>query len=308
MLTWTGTKRIFNSGYINFKRNKVVSIASVLVVTITLSFIASIILLNFILDFSLGQIKDKVDVTIYFSAKASEAQVLSMKSSIEKMPEVASVVYISAEEDLADFRERHANDYMLIQALDELDDNPLTASLNIKAKDSKQYESIVKFLEDDSALMKSNGTIIDKINYNENKAIIDRLNSIMDGAQKLGFLITTILIIISILITFNTIRLTIYMAREEIGVMRLVGAENKYIRGPFIVEGIIYGAISSLVTMLIFLVVTWWLGSHMTSFLGVNMYSYYLGNFFRIFGIILGSGAILGVVSSYLAVKRYLRK
>lgn len=285
-----------------------ISISSVLVVTITLSFVASILFLNAILSFSLSQIKDKVDVTIYFSAKATEDRILSLKSTIENMQEVSDVSYVSAEQALNDFRQRHTNDYMLIQALDELDDNPLTASLNIKAKDSKQYESIVKSMENDSSLMKNNSSIIEKINYNENKIVIDRLNTIIDGAQKLGFLITLILIIISILITFNTIRLTIYMAREEIGVMRLVGAQNKYIRGPFIVEGVIYGALSSVLTMLIFLGVTLWLSNNMTSFLGIDMYQYYISNIFQIFGIIFGSGLLLGVVSSYLAVKKYLRK
>lgn len=308
MSTWTGTKRIFNSGYINFRRNKMISISSVLVVTITLSFVASILFLNAILSFSLSQIKDKVDVTIYFSAKATEDRILSLKSTIENMPEVSDVSYVSAEQALNDFRQRHTNDYMLIQALDELDDNPLTASLNIRAKDSKQYESIVKSMENDSSLMKNNSSIIEKINYNENKIVIDRLNTIIDGAQKLGFLITLILIIISILITFNTIRLTIYMAREEIGVMRLVGAQNRYIRGPFIVEGIIYGVLSSVLTMIIFLGVTLWLSNNMTSFLGIDMYQYYISNIFQIFGIIFGSGLLLGMVSSYLAVKKYLRK
>ena len=166
MLNWTGTKRIFKSGYINFKRNKMISVSSVLVVTITLSFIASLFFLNVILNFSLSQIRDKVDVTIYFSAKATEDRILSFKTDIESMPEVSSVDYISAEQQLQNFRERHTNDYMLIQALDELDDNPLTASLNIKAKDSKQYEGIVKSMENDSSLMKNNSSIIDKINYN----------------------------------------------------------------------------------------------------------------------------------------------
>ena len=114
MLNWTGTKRIFKSGYINFKRNKMISVSSVLVVTITLSFIASLFFLNVILNFSLSQIRDKVDVTIYFSAKATEDRILSFKTDIESMPEVSSVDYISAEQQLQNFRERHTNDYMLI--------------------------------------------------------------------------------------------------------------------------------------------------------------------------------------------------
>ena len=308
MLTWTGTKRIFRSGYVNFRRNTVVSMASVLVVTITLSVIAALIFLQAILNFSLNEIKNKVDITIYFSANAPVDKINTVKAAIEDMPEVESVGYTSAEDRLAEFKARHENDYMLLQALNELDDNPLTASLNIKAKDSRQYESIVKSLEEGSSLMKQNSNIVDKVNYHQNKVVIDRLNSIIAGAETLGFLITLILIIVSVIITFNTIRLTIYMSREEIGVMRLVGAENKYIRGPFIVEGIIYGGIASFATMILFWLISWWLGNHMTSFFGLNMLEYYLGSFVQIFAIILGSGVILGVLSSYLAVKRYLKK
>jgi cell division transport system permease protein len=108
-------------------------------------------------------------------------------------------------------------------------------------------------------------------------------------------------------ITFNTIRLTIYFAREEISVMRLVGADNRYIRGPFMIEGIVYGAVSTLITVVLFFFITLWFGKSMTDFLGLNLFSYYLRNIFQIFIIILLSGAILGSISSFLATRRYLK-
>jgi len=300
-------KRIFRAGFINFWRNGSVSLASVLISTVTLSVITALIFLQAILNFSLASVKDKVDITIYFNGGAPEENIMTLKSSIEKLPEVAMVSYTSQEQALADFEARHAGDYLTLQALDELGDNPLGASLNIKAKETSQYESIAKFLEGDNVLGGSTD-IIDKINYNQNKVVIDRLSSIIDGARKLGYAVTLILVGLCILITFNTIRLTIYISREEIGIMRLVGASNAYIRGPFLVEGIIYGFLAALVTIIIFYPASLWLGNHMTDFFGMNVYNYYVSNFLEIFLIIFATGVILGSISSGLAIKRYLRK
>ena len=301
--------RILKAGLINFKRSGLISWAAVLVVTITLSVIVLIVLLQAVLYSSLNQIKDKVDVTVYFTVGAPEDQILAVKSSLEKLPEVASVTYTSAGTALATFRDRHSNDYPTIQALDEIGTNPLGGYLNIKAKEVSQYESIANFLNSNNSSLTSGTTsIIDKVDYNQNKLVIDRLNSIIAGAQKLGFLITLVLIIISIIITFNTIKLTIFISKEEIGVMRLVGASKTRVRGPFMIEGAVYGIIASFITMLLFWPATLWLGNHMTNFLGLNLYNYYVSNFFQIFVIILFSGMFLGMVSSYLAIRKYLDK
>ncbi|MEK7104439.1 MAG: permease-like cell division protein FtsX [Patescibacteria group bacterium] len=304
----TELKRIIKAGFVNFTRSGIVSWAAVLVVTITLSVITTIILLNAVLHFSLNQIKDKVDVTIYFTVNAPENKILSLKGSLENLPEVQQVSYVSAKEALQLFRDRHQNDYPTIQALDEIRDNPLGGYLNVKAKEVSQYESIANFLKSDDTLVLGSTSIIDKVNYNQNKTIIDRLNNIISGAQKLGFLVTLILIIISIIITFNTIRLTIFIAKEEIGVMRLVGASKMRVRGPFMVEGAIYGIIATIVTLIIFFPATIYLGKNMTNFLGLNIYDYYISNLFQIFVIILLSGIILGMFSSFIAIRKYLNK
>jgi cell division transport system permease protein len=304
----TVLKRIIKTGFLNFKRGGLVSWAAILVVTITLSVITSIIFLQATLRFSLTQIENKVDVTIYFTANAPENKIFLLKSSLEKLPEVAEVSYTSADEALRIFRERHENDYPTIQALDEIGDNPLGAYLNVKAKEVSQYESIANFMKSDNTLVAGSASIVDKVNYHQNKLVIDRLNNIISGAQQLGFLITLILIIISIIITFNTIRLAIFISKEEIGVMRLVGASKMHVRGPFMIEGMIYGVVATIITLLIFWPATAWLGYNMTDFLGINMYDYYLSNFFQIFAILLLSGIILGIISSFLAVRRYLKR
>ncbi|MEK7219216.1 MAG: permease-like cell division protein FtsX [Patescibacteria group bacterium] len=304
----TDLKRIIKAGFINFKRGGLVSFAAVLVVTITLSVITIIILLQAVLYSSLDQIKDKVDVTIYFTVDAPESKVMFLKESLEKLPEVATVSYTSATDALKLFRDRHANDYSTLAALDEIGNNPLGAYLNVKAKEISQYESIANFLKSDNALASGDGDIIDKVNYHQNKLVIDRLNIIIAGAQKLGFLITLLLVIISIIITFNTIRLTIFISKEEIGVMRLVGASKMRVRGPFMIEGAIYGIIATIITLLLFLPITIWFGRNMTDFLGLDIYDYYISNLFQIFAIILLSGIILGAISSFIAIRRYLNK
>lgn len=306
-MSFVDTKRIIRSGFKNFRRSGVTSLASVLVTTITLCVILSLVFLQVILNFSLAQIKDKVDVTIYMTTSASEEKVLALKTSIEKLPEVASVNYESAEDALAQFKEKYSNDYLTIQALEELKENPLGASLNVKATDPSQYESIAKFIETSIAEGAAQG-IVDKVNYRQNKVVIDRLTSILEGARILGLLITLILVVISVIITFNTIRLTIFISREEIGIMRLVGAANKYIRGPFMVEGILYGVISAIATMVFFYPFSLWLGNKLSGFFGINMFEYYLGNFFQLFLIVLLCGTFLGVISSLLAVRKYLKK
>ncbi len=304
----TTFKRIIKGGFLNFKRGGIISWAAVLVVTITLSVITMIIFLQAVLHFSLTQIKDKVDVTIYFTTNAPEDKILALQSSLEQLPEVANVSYTSAADALILFRDRHQSDYPTIQALDEIGVNPLGAYLNVKAKEVSQYESIANFMKSDNALVLGSASIVDKVNYYQNKLVIDRLNTIIGGAQRLGFLLTFILIIISIIITFNTIRLAIFISKEEIGVMRLVGASKMHVRGPFMIEGVIYGIVATLITMFIFWPIGFWLGRNMTDFLGINMYNYYLSNFFQIFAIILLSGILLGVISSFLAVRRYLNK
>ncbi|OGI88537.1 hypothetical protein A2906_01255 [Candidatus Nomurabacteria bacterium RIFCSPLOWO2_01_FULL_37_25] len=304
----TALKRIIKAGFINFTRGGIISWAAVLVVTITLSVITMIILLQAVLYFSLNVIKDKVDVTIYFNVGTSEDKIILLKESLLKLPEVAAVSYTSDIEALKLFRSRHENDYPTIQALDEIGDNPLGAYLNVKAREVNQYEDIANFLKSDNTLVLGSANIIDKVNYHQNKLVIDKLNAIISGAQKLGFLITLLLIIISIIITFNTIRLTIFISKEEISVMRLVGASKMRVRGPFMIEGAIYGIVATILTLILFWPVTAWLGRNMTDFLGINMYDYYVSNFFQIFAIILLSGIFLGVISSFLAIRKYLNK
>ncbi len=307
---WLSTKRIFKSGLLNFLRNGFVSLSSVLVMTITLFIITSIILLGGFLNYSLDQVKGKVDVNVYFITTAKEVDILSIKKSLESLPEVFSVEYISRDQALTNFREKHKGDDLTLQALEELGNNPLGATLNIKAKDPSQYAGISKSLEDMSSGMLSQGElkIIDKVNYTQNKVVIDRLTSIVNSTNIMGIWFAIIFIFISIVVTFNTIKLTIFMSRDEISVMRLVGASNEYVKGPFIVSGLLCGTISAVIILIAFAVVTFTVNSYYGFyFVGFDLFKYYITHFLQIFGVIFGSGIVLGALASYLAAHKYLR-
>lgn len=305
-MMWIKAKRVIKAGFVNFWRNGWISLATVLVIVITLFTIGSLIFSRAILGSMISQIQDKVDISIYFKTDAEESDILALKDSVSKLPEVKSAEYVSAEQSLENFKERHEDNALIMQSIEELGENPLGAMLNIKTKETSQYDSVAKYLESQSGT--AGGSMIDKINYYQNKKVIDRLSKILDSAKTLGTAISVILVIISIIIAFNTIRLAIYISREEIGVMRLVGASDRFVRGPFIVEGVIYGVISSIIAMIIFYPLTLWLGPMTDNFFsGINIFQYYVANFGQIFLILLLLGVSVGAFSSYIAVKRYLK-
>lgn len=290
----------------SFWRNGWVSLAAILVVVITLFTIGSLVFFKGGLDAILAQLKDKVDITVYFKPDATEEDILTIQTAVSKLSETREVEYITKEQALENFKERNKNNALLMQSLEELGDNPLGASLNIKAKEISQYESIANFLN--SNMESGEGSRIDKINYFENKRVIERLSVLTDTAQRFGLIISLVLAGIAILVTFNTIRLAIYSSREEIEVMRLVGASNKFASGPFIVEGVMYGAVSAIITMIIFFPVTLWLGTLTENFLsGMNIYNYYIQNFGQIFVILLIVGVVICSISSFIAIRRYLK-
>ncbi len=305
---WVNIKRVVKAGFVSFWRNSFVSLGSVLVMTVTLFVIGGIIFLLATLDTSLDDLKSKVDINVYISPNAPEDDIASLKNSLTTLPEVKEVKYISREEALVNYRKRHENDQSALDALAELSDNPFGAVLNITAREPGQYEAIAEFLKVDNVIGADRRMIVSKVNYEDNRTAIAVLSKIIVSAQRLSLVVVLVLIILSLLIIFNTVRLAIYTARDEISVMKLVGASNKYIRGPFVVVGAMYGIIAGIFTLSVFYPLTRWLGTATADFFnGINVFHYYIANFSQIFCVIMGSGIFLGVISSYLAVRRYLK-
>lgn len=304
---FTSVRRIVRAGFVGFWRNGFVSLAAIFVMTITLTVVGSAMLVGQLLNASLVQIRDKVDINVYMVTSASESAVLSLKASLEALPDVKKVTYTSREQALQQFRDKHQNDESTLQALSELGDNPLGASLSVRAKETSEYANIAAFLQQQRDQESSNTPLIDRINFNQNKEAIDKLTRFVGAADHSSYIALIVLIVSSILIAFNTIRLAIYTTREEIGIMRLVGASNMFIRGPFMFQGIMYGLISGVLTLLIIYPVVLWLGPPTESFFSFNLFTYFVTNFGHLFFVIVGSGIALGIVSSTLAVARYLR-
>lgn len=303
---WTGIKRVIRSGFVGFWRNAFVSIAAIFVMTVALFVVGSTMMVNKVLEVSLANIQSKVDINVYFVVDAEQGSIDALKTSLEALPDVSAVTYTSREEALAEFRERHQNDETIMQGLDELGDNPLGASLSIRAKETSQYEGIAAFLNDQRAQEDPQRPLINDVNYVKNKEAIDKLTSIINAVERSTFVAMIVLVAASILITFNTIRLAIYTSREEISVMRLVGASNTFIRGPFMLQGVMYGVIAGVLALLILYPLVLWLGPATEAFFQFNLFNYFVSDFPRVFGIIVGSGIALGTVSSMMAVARYL--
>ncbi|MDB5238579.1 MAG: Cell division protein FtsX [Candidatus Kaiserbacteria bacterium] len=308
MSFWVTSKRVARYGLAGFVRNGFVSLAAVLIMTITLFVVSGLMIAGAALSSTLTQLTNTVDVTVYFTTDATQDQINDIQNSLKALPEVASVAYVSREQALADFKTRHQDDQLTMQALDELGSNPLGAALEVRAKQTSQYEAIAQYLTTQQSAGTGSGVAIDKVNFYQNKTAIDRLTNIIDTSRRVGFVVAIILALSSLLISFNTIRLAIYTSRDEIGVMNLVGAGHWYVRGPFMIAGVLYGAVAGIAVLLLLYPITLWLGPGSERFLGTfNVFRYYTTSFPVIFLVIMGSGIALGALSSYLAVRRYLR-
>lgn len=316
-MIFTHLKRIIRTGFINFWRNGFLSFSAVVVITLSLSVFGALIFGSAFGRALINEVKNKVDINVYFNLDSQEPDIFALRKTIEALPEVQKVEYVSREQALTDFKEKWKDNGFIMQGLEEIGSNPFPAVLNIKAKEPSQYAGIASFLEGKNS--SQNGTdIVDKINYNQNKLIIERLGRIIPAIEKSGAIVAILFVIVAIVMVFNTIRLIIFTAREEISVMKLVGASNFYIRGPFVISGIMYGIFSAILTLLVLGGFAYYSDSMLVKFAGSqnisdlatfsNVFlSYFVQNFGQIFGIIMGAGIILGAISSYMAVRRYLR-
>lgn len=296
--------RTFKEGWLNFRRNGWLSFATVSIITLSLFIVSLSLLLGLTTHYVLQNMKDKVTVSVSFNPDITEERILQIRDELSKYKkEIASVEYVSREDALSSFLAESGNDPIIAQAVQEIGENPLLASLVIKAVAPEYYDVIVNQIER-STFQSS----ISRINYAKNKKIFDRLDRINGATQKIGLILGSAFIFIAILITFNTIRITIYSHRQEFEIMRLVGASNIYVRMPFVFEGVFYGISAALMTTLSLYIVAYFI-SPLTegaipqgNFLGL-----YNDFFFLFFFGTMILGILLGVISSSIAIRRYLK-
>lgn len=305
----TGFRRVVKAGFVGFWRNAYVSLASIFVLTVALFVIGATMFLDQIMNTSLQTLQSKVDINVYFVPEAPQDEIDRILAAVESLPDVAEATYTSREEALAEYRERNQDNAISLQALEELDENPLGSNIAIRAKETSQYESVARFLQEQRDLEQPQTPVIDQITYDDERTreSIDTLTAIINAIEQASLIVMGLLLIAAVLITFNTIRLAIYTSREEIAIMRLVGASNMFIRGPFMLQGIMYGFIAGVLALLLFYPILVWLGPRTETFFEINLFTYYVTHFSEIFGVLIGIGVILGFVSSTLAVTRYLR-
>lgn len=273
------------------------------IMALTLILFLGLLSLQFVTSQIVSTLRDKIDISAYFTSDATDNQIAQISSDLKALPEISNITYISRDRALADFKARHANDQLIQDSLSQLDSNPLAASLNIKTKDSSQYASVAEFLQNNK--FKS---VIGKINFYENKGVIDRIRNLSNGIKNWGLAATLILAFIAVLVTFNTVRLTIYNQKEQIEIMRLVGASNWHIRGPYLAEGGIYGLFASLISLGAFYPIVYFISGKISAFApNVDLFGYFMGGMAQVVFLALFLGIFLGVASSFIAIRKHLR-
>lgn len=302
--------RIIKHGALNFWRHKAISSAAISVLSLTLIIITGVALLSIVAQTILASIESKIDISATFKPDTAEEQIMKVKNALEGLGEVGGVDYISQEKALADFRERHKDDEIVQRSLDEVGANPFGATLNIKSKNAAnavEFERIARFLQQDVY-----ADVLDKVNYFDNKAIIERLSAITAAARRGGVALSLILVLIATLVAFNTIRLAIYTMRDRFTIMRLVGSSNWFIRGPVIVESILNGVLAALITSMLYLFGLSIISPKLAEFfagpnINIDIYSAFLTNFWQFFLLQVIIAVVLGIIASLFALRRYLK-
>jgi len=296
-------KRAIKSGWKGFRRQGGLSFATIFILIITISLVTSLFFFQKTSQYLVESLKEKVDMYVYFQEELTNDRIMEIQEELSKMPEIKEIVYISREEALERFKERHEKDEAILESLQELGRNPLLASLNIKAWDATQYAAISSFLTNASF-----NDLIAKVDYQQKKSAIDKIFSITDSINTAGVVASIIFAVVAVLVAFNTVRLAIYNRREEIETMRLVGASNWFIHGPFLVQGMISGLLAVLTTLIIFGVGLYFLAPHLEFLIpGCNIFDYFLNNLWLVVLLQLATGVGLGALSSWIAVMKYLK-
>lgn len=289
----------------DFYRNIWLSLATISILVLTLLSINFLVVFDAMAKTAIEVIENKVDISINFKATTGEDEIEGMKKYIINLPEVASVEYISQEQALKKFQQRHQGQTTILEAIEELDSNPLGATLRVKARNLDSYSVILQTID----RAEYNKLIVSK-NYDDRQEMISKISGWINTGKKLVLASILFFILISALIVFNTIRVAIYTHREEIGIEKLVGATDWFVSLPFIIESIFYSLISCLITIIIiypFLIIV---QPYITNFFGsgqLDLVNYFNSNFVAIFVSEFLLISLLNILSSFIAIRKYLK-
>ena len=300
---FTILSRIVHYGFKNFWRSGSLSTATVAIMILASLVFIGLILFGVVSSQAAASIQDKIDISVYFKTNVSEDEILNIKQSLESLSEVKNTEYISRDKALEIFKAAHKDDSVISQGINELNVNPLEASLNVKANKPNQYAAIASYLESPNLT-----TYIDSVSYSKNEAVIKRLAAIVSNVQRGGLALTIILAMVAGLVVFNTIRLAIYSGRDEIGIMRVVGASNSLVRGPLVIQGVIAGILSAIFSLIIVAPAVYFISPHLKNFIpGLDLFQYFYSSVGALFLYQLIFAVGIASFSSFVAVRRYLK-
>ncbi len=285
-------------------RNISLSLMTILILILMLLSVNTLFIIRFLTIEATHTIKDQIDVSVFFSHTATEAQITEVKNYINSFPEVTELKEQSREEVLNQFKEQYKDNPDIVASIEELGENPLGPTMIVKTRRPDDYHKIIKSLD----VPEYQRVVVAKTFANSEQAIA-RINTITTQVEKFSIALTTLFAIIAFLIIFNTIRVAIYTHRIEISIKRLVGATNWFIRTPYIIESFIFTFISIGITMLLLFLATRFLDPFIAVLFDKSslLTNYYISNIIMLFGLQFLAVLVLTVVSSSLAMRRHLR-
>lgn len=283
-------------------RNIWLSITTIIILLLALFSINMLLTVSLISNAAIEAVKEKIDIDLYLKNDAEEKKIMALKAEISNLSQVKEIKYISKAEALKTFKDEHRNDPEVLEALRALGKNPLSPSLIIKTKGMEEYEELISILNN------IDNEIIESRNFDDHKALLAKINNITQKVKEAGLTVSLIFILITVLVVFNAIRVTIYTHRREIKIMRLVGASIWFIRLPYFVSSAIYTLIGTILIIILFYSFLSLLQPYLETFFvgyNINIISYYNNNFIKIFGIEFLGTALINILASFIAVRKY---
>lgn len=300
--------RIISTGAVNFVRNAWLAIAAMAVMVVTLTIVLFSLIANATFSNTIQQITNKIDISVYLKDTVPDDQRSKLIDDIKKLPNVERVTFVSKDEVLKRYLEQNAGNAELLSAVSQTD-NPLPATIQIKPRDLNKLGDIKSYLEQAQiAELQS-----DQPSYSgDRKEAIDKITHATNIMQRAGVIAVLVFAVITVLIIFNTIQMAIFNRRDEITIMRLLGAKTWYIRGPFVVESVMYGVISAVASVGIihglFVASRSTLEATSLGLLDINFSAeYFHMHFWTLLLLQLGVGILIGAASSIVATQRYLK-
>jgi cell division transport system permease protein len=300
--------RILHNGTVNFLRNISIAVAAIAVMVVTLTIVLLSIVVNATFGNTINQITSKIDISVYLKNNVSTSQTKTLINQLQHLNNVQSVQYLNKEQVLRQYETQNASNHQLALAISE-SSNPLPATIHIKPLDLNKISNIKSFLDTPSvATLQSNPP-----SYSGSlQTAINNIAHATDVLRKLGIISIIVFAFISALIIFNTMQMAIFNRRDEIQIMRLLGASTNYIRGPFIVESSIYGALSAILSVIIinsiFVTASSTLQATTLGLLDINYATSYFDSHFWLFMVLqVIIGVAIGSISAGIATRRYLK-